>query len=47
MTYGENELRTWKSGQLSYFRNYLRLFPKDSEEYRILTQGIEALGSGL
>jgi hypothetical protein len=47
MTYAENELQAWKSEQLTYFRNYLRLFRKDSEEYRVLTSGIEALRSGL
>lgn len=47
MTHGENEFQSWKTGQISYFRNYLRHFNKDSDEYRVLLQGIEELSKGI
>jgi hypothetical protein len=47
MTHKDNEFQTWKTGQISYFQNYLRHFKKNSEEYMVLVQGIEELRKGI
>jgi len=43
MIHNNHDFRSWKSEQITYFKNYLSNFKEGSEEHRIITDGIREL----
>ncbi len=39
----EMDLKEWKNEQINYFKNYLKVFEKNSKEYQIVQKGIKEL----
>jgi len=43
MLHAEHEMQNWKKEQISYFRQYLDVFARNSNEYHIVSNGIREL----